>query len=488
MTHNLAPPLEADCPPRPLDGCCQYCRNYVSTTKLVMDHDHGTGKFRAWCCDSCNTQFSRRRRTERERTKVRGRPGYRKRNPDYLFQRSGSQNWWIKLRTPGKHIEKSLGTSDREQALILSLPMIAQHKTALLARRPRLEVQWTKEYEPGLHTGLNNERIYATESELHYLDETPVRIEPNGVLSRRLVGGGALSAKQEFGILDAPDDEPNRFGFFPPKKDDDDAILDTYLTHRNITGYARSEAETVWAKFKELTGNTALKDATRNDGRKLAQYYKDAGNKSATVIKKVSWLRAAVELAIDEGKMKFNAFRNVVPKGDDELRRKPLSDADMKACETNLGALSESDRLLFCFLAATGARLGEAFQVDGEATELGVRYVVIGSKTEASQRRLPLPAGLLTVLPEKIVGRLFTGDARAASTRLNRFLNECGLTDRSLVVHSLRHRMKDKLRAVGCPLDVQYELLGHGKKTVAAGYGVGSPIPLLKEWIDKAGL
>ena len=138
-------------------------------------------------------------------------------------------------------------------------------------------------------------------------------------------------------------------------------------------------------------------------------------------------------------------------------------------------------------MATTGARLGEAFQINGEATELGVRYVVIGSKTEASQRRLPLPADMLGYLPKKIVGPLFTGDTSAASTRLNRFLDECGLTDPSIVVHSLRHRMKDKLRAVGCPLDVQYELLGHEKRTVASGYGVGSPVPLLKEWLDRAG-
>jgi len=403
---------------------------------------------------------------------------------DYIFEHPASRNLYLRLRnSDGRRYVQSLGTADRREAEIAAGPLITAHKQRLLDARPRVVPIFIREYEPGMHTGMNDERIYATATELHYLDESPVRIEANGVLSRQIVGD-PQSAKAEFKMFDeAYDERPAA-----PKKDDDDAILDTYLSHRNITGYARSEAETVWAKFKELTGHKPLKDATRNDGRLLVAHYKDAGNKSATIIKKVSWLRAAVELAIDEGKMKFNAFRNVVPKGDDELRRKPLSDADMKACETNLGALSESDRLLFRFLAASGARLGEAFQVDGEATELGVRYVVIGSKTEASQRRLPLPAGLLTVLPEKIVGRLFTGDARAASTRLNRFLNECGLTDRSLVVHSLRHRMKDKLRAIGCPLDVQYELLGHGNKTVAAGYGVGSPVPLLKEWLDKAGL
>ena len=36
-------------------------------------------------------------------------------------------------------------------------------------------------------------------------------------------------------------------------------------------------------------------------------------------------------------------------------------------------------------------------------------------------------------------------------------------------------------------MDVQYELLGHEDTTVAAGYGKGSPVPMLRKWIDKIG-
>jgi len=76
---------------------------------------------------------------------------------------------------------------------------------------------------------------------------------------------------------------------------------------------------------------------------------------------------------------------------------------------------------------------------------------------------------------------------RTASKRLNRFLNDCGIVDPRNVIHSLRHRAQDRLRAAGCPTDVRYELLGHEKKTVAAGYGVGHPLTLLKKWVDKIG-
>ncbi len=42
------------------------------------------------------------------------------RKTDWIFQRPGSANWWIKLRSDGKRTERSLGTSDRERAVKLA--------------------------------------------------------------------------------------------------------------------------------------------------------------------------------------------------------------------------------------------------------------------------------------------------------------------------------------------------------------------------------
>jgi integrase len=191
------------------------------------------------------------------------------------------------------------------------------------------------------------------------------------------------------------------------KKNGDDAIMDTYLSHRNIAGRFRQEAEATWALYKKLTNSKPLKDATRDDGRLLVKHFADACNKTATIAKKLGWLRAAVELAIDEGKLTFNPFAKVVAEGDDELRRKPLTDDDMAVCKHNLSKrsksgrfkLSEFDRLLFRVLATTGMRLGEAFQIDGEQIEREIRYCFVGTKTEASRRRVPFPADLLPYLP-----------------------------------------------------------------------------------------
>jgi integrase len=132
-------------------------------------------------------------------------------------------------------------------------------------------------------------------------------------------------------------------------------------------------------------------------------------------------------------------------------------------------------------------RLSEAFEIDREFREGTCRYVIVGRKVPQSERRIPLPETLLAYLPQDIDRPLFHGGPKAASKRLNRFLTSIGITDPRKVIHSLRHRAQDRLRAAGCPVDYRWELLGHEKKTVAEGYGSGFPVRLLKRWLDKVG-
>ena len=81
-------------------------------------------------------------------------------------------------------------------------------------------------------------------------------------------------------------------------------------------------------------------------------------------------------------------------------------------------------------------RLSEAFEIDGEQKERGVRYVVVGKKTDQSLRRVPLPAAVLPYLPKSIKEPLFAltkhkDPSDAASKRLNRFLMTSALRTRA---------------------------------------------------------
>jgi integrase len=163
----------------------------------------------------------------------------------------------------------------------------------------------------------------------------------------------------------------------------------------------------------------------------------------------------------------------------------------MRLIKRNLDKLSDLDQTLFRFLAATGMRLSEVFEIDGEMKERGVRYVIVGKKTEQSLRRVPLPACILQYLPKTIEGRLFVtkhlDPPDMASKRLGKFLDDIGITDPRKVVHSLRHRAQDRLRAAECPEDIRWAILGHEERTVAAGYGEGFSLPVLRKWIEKIG-
>jgi hypothetical protein len=63
-------------------------------------------------------------------------------------------------------------------------------------------------------------------------------------------------------------------------KNSDDALFETYLKHANVSGYYESEARTVGALYKTLTDNKAVKDAPRDDGRKLVAHFEAQGIKS----------------------------------------------------------------------------------------------------------------------------------------------------------------------------------------------------------------
>jgi integrase len=420
-----------------------------------------------------------------------------KRKTDYLFQRPGSSNWWIKLQSPGARVEKSLRTSDRKEAEIIALPMIAHHKAALLAVRPRMETVWRYEYEPSadMQNASNGERVLASATELKFYgpDGKLLRTTPNGGPSSRIVNlqhrlGIPFVDERMIGVT-----EEARARIKP--KTADDAILDTYITHRTITGYNEREAHDVWALFKTLTDGKPLKDCDRDDGRLLVAHFEAAGLMVKTIEKKIAWLNAAVNLAISEGKHKtINPFASIIPKDKDanKRRRLPLSDADMKQIKRKLDRLDKPDQLLVRLLASTGMRISEAFEIDGEDKERSVRYVIVGKKTEQSLRRVPLPAAVLQYLPKSIKGPLFdrsknADPSDAASKRLNRFLDDCGIVDKRKVIHSFRHRAADRLRAAECPEDIRWSILGHEEETVADSYGTGFSVPQLKKWIDKIG-
>src|ERR1700675_401812 len=407
----------------------------------------------------------------------------------YLFKRKGSDNWYVRLQPPGqKIVEKSLGTSDLKLAEITAMPLIREHKAFMYQRRPTVTPFWHRAYEPGLRV-IDGEQVIATDRELQFLDDggNVIRREPNGgpaeLLSPAPRGGPSFKAY----------DDARRPT--PAVKNGDDALLETYIKHNGIDGLRERQARDIWHIFRTVV-KKPLKQCTRDDGRAIIAHLEEqAGGeiKSATLRRRMVPLVATVNLAIDEGKLTFNPFSGVVPDRDDEDEREAFDDADMKLIRANLHLLSKSDQLLVRLLATTGMRRGEAFEINREQIENGIRFVTIGTKTPQSLRRVPFPVDLLPYLPPKITGQLIPGRMDTACKRLREWLTEIGITDPDKApMHSFRHRAAQRLRAGGIEESLREAVGGwaNGKKKKTSRkygnkHGKGFPLSMLKKAIDK---
>jgi integrase len=297
----------------------------------------------------------------------------------------------------------------------------------------------------------------------------------------------------------------------PSSVDPDRRIIENWIVDRAVNNRVADDAWRTFDLFKSLVRGKRFADCDLDDGRKLVEALRAQNLKTATVQKLVGHLRSAINIARKDAKrypdLTMNPFSGVVPpkiKGPngrmmkDATKRLSLNDEDMAILRGRLDTLRDEDRLAWWVLAATGMRLGEAFQIVEEFCEDGIRYVEVGTKTEGSYRKVPLPECLLPHLPSRISKPLFPDCSEAAvryaSKRLNRFLRKSGITSRDpvtgkerKVLHSLRHRAKTRLRAAGCPLDVQLQLLGHEDDSVASEYGEW-PVGILLQWVNRIGI
>jgi integrase len=420
--------------------------------------------------------------------------------PRYLFRRGSTL--YLRLQPPGQSaVERSLGTSDVKAAELVADKLIHQHKQLMYARRlarlPRVTpLPWQSAYDPGLRM-IGGEQCLVTDRELQFIDTS-------GNIIRREINGGPgelLTPAPHGGPSFDPYDHAKRVAP-PPAKGDDDDLLETYIKRGKITGLRETQARDIWHTFKTVV-NKPLRSCTRKDGEAIVEHLvKQAGGeakiKRATIHRMLVPLVATVNLAIKNGELtSINPFHDVVGNaGADSDKRKRFTDDDMVLIRANLHLLNDDDQLLVRLLATTGVRRGEAFKIDSEQIEDGIRFCVVGTKTDASLRRVPFPADLLDYLPGKITGRLIPGRLDSASKRLREWLTKIGITDPAKApMHSFRHRAKRRL----INADVRSELINavggwadDKKKNSGDDYGKDEDnavfsITKVREAIDKIG-
>jgi len=116
-------------------------------------------------------------------------------------------------------------------------------------------------------------------------------------------------------------------------------------------------------------------------------------------------------------------------------------------------------------------------------------------KTKSSERTIPLTGEALWAAKQAVksskTAYLFPrytkqgkANANSASAALNKWLKDHAPA--GCVIHSFRHSMRDRLRAVECAKDIVDQIGGWSTSTIGESYGNGYPITVLHKWLTLA--
>lgn len=184
--------------------------------------------------------------------------------------------------------------------------------------------------------------------------------------------------------------------------------------------------------------------------------------------------------------------------------RAPVSTEDLKAVQSKCRDHDDDLRWLVALVSDTGMRLAEAAGMTRgdfvQATD-GSMFARVRPhpwrrlKTKGSERDVPLEGEALwaaqRLLAQKTTSEFAfprynkkdTTNANAASAALNKWLKEH--VSEGCSMHSFRHSMRDRLRAVECPADIVDQIGGWQTDGVGHGYGKGYPLDVLRKWVRK---
>ena len=190
------------------------------------------------------------------------------------------------------------------------------------------------------------------------------------------------------------------------------------------------------------------------------------------------------------------------PEDDTAVTRKPIPADDIKKIQALCHSQDDDMRWLIALISDTGMRLGEAAGLLKSDVKLDdpTPYIDLKPhpwrtlKTKGSKRKIPLVGSALWAA-KRIVDQQHDNlfcfprycneqmcKTNSASGGLNKWLHE-HVPD-GCVVHSFRHSIRDRLRAVECPSDIVDAIGGWRTAGVGQGYGEGYSLEVLGKWMS----
>jgi integrase len=252
-----------------------------------------------------------------------------------------------------------------------------------------------------------------------------------------------------------------------------------------------------------LSGDVSISELTSADGASFRDHLIQRGLASSSVKRCFASIRSIVSLAIQEhGLQNTNPFAKIFIPADDKVKTRPTMPVKtIKILQAECEAIDDPNRHLLALISDTGLRLSEALGLIKEDIVLDteIPHLIIQEhpwrklKTTSSKRLVPL-IGYSYWAAERIMqieGRFafpnYTStskcSANSASAALNKWLKP--RVPKDCVVHSFRHALRDRLRAVECPSDISDAIGGWSTSGIGHSYGNGYDLAVKKKWLQK---
>ncbi|MDA0320265.1 MAG: tyrosine-type recombinase/integrase, partial [Proteobacteria bacterium] len=186
------------------------------------------------------------------------------------------------------------------------------------------------------------------------------------------------------------------------------------------------------------------------------------------------------------------------------IKRTPVALEDIQRLQRLCRQMDDEPRWIIALLSDTGLRLSEALGLTTDEVHLhaAIPYIEIKPqpwrrlKTKSSERKVPLVGEALWALRQASKatdGQMIfpkyctptTCKSNSASAALNKWLKSKTAGADHVVLHSFRHSLRDRLRAVECPTDIIDSIGGWSKPGVGEGYGSGYSTDVLHKWMAK---
>lgn len=255
----------------------------------------------------------------------------------------------------------------------------------------------------------------------------------------------------------------------------------------------------------DIAGDKDLCAYTKKDANALRDALLERGLSGSSITRIFGTVRSVTNFVASEmGISTVNPFGGVYfDRQAGVQERQPLPNDTIRAVQAECLRLDDELRWLVALVSDSGLRLAEAagltlndLVVDGPSQKLIVQeHPWRRLKTPGSKREIPL-VGMALWAAKRIhsVGTddlyafpLYNGsrltNANSASAALNKWLKP--LVPKQCTMHSFRHSMRDRLRAVECPSDIVDQVGGWQTGGTGQSYGKGYPLEVLHRWMVK---